>query len=146
MGPCERSEQGPWFQATFTPMSWHVYIIECKDGKLYTGITNNLERRIRDHNSGNGCRFTKYRIPVKLLHSEDCLTKSEALKREFKIKRQPREKKLELARNITRNTAKLMETAIKIHDSQLSSSRWWTFWMPVIGAFMGVLLAKIFIK
>jgi hypothetical protein len=43
-------------------------------------------------------------------------------------------------------TAKLMETAIKIHDSQLNSSRWWTFWMPVIGAFMGVLLAKFFTK
>lgn len=43
-------------------------------------------------------------------------------------------------------TAKLMETAIKIHDSQLNSSRWWTFWMPVIGAFMGALLAKFFTK
>jgi len=43
-------------------------------------------------------------------------------------------------------TAKLMETAIKIHDSQLDSSRWWTFWMPVIGAFMGVLFAKLFTK
>lgn len=43
-------------------------------------------------------------------------------------------------------TAKLMETAIKIHDSQLKSSRWWTFWMPVIGAFVGVLLAKFVTK
>ena len=43
-------------------------------------------------------------------------------------------------------TARLMETAIKIHDSQLNSSRWWIFWMPVLGAFMGVLLAKFFTK
>ena len=77
-------------------MPWFVYILECKDGKLYTGITNNLERRIKSHNSGNGCRFTKYRTPVKLLYSEDCLTKPDALKREARIKDLPREKKLGL--------------------------------------------------
>jgi len=77
-------------------MSWHTYIIECKDGKLYTGITNNLERRIKAHNSGNGGRFTKYRAPVKLRYSEDCPTKPEALKREAQIKHLPREKKLGL--------------------------------------------------
>jgi putative endonuclease len=49
-------------------MSWYVYNVECKDGKLYTGITNNLERKIKDHNSGNGYEFTKYRKPVKLLY------------------------------------------------------------------------------
>jgi len=77
-------------------MSWYVYIIECKDGKLYTGITTNLQRRIQNHNSGNGCRFTKYRTPVKLLYSEDNLTKSEALKREAVIKGLSRDKKLKL--------------------------------------------------
>ena len=77
-------------------MSWYVYIIECKDGKLYTGITNNLERRIRDHNSGNGCRFTKYRAPVELLYSEDCLTRQESLRREAQIKQLERVEKLAL--------------------------------------------------
>lgn len=78
------------------PMPWHVYIVECRDGLLYTGVTNNIEKRIRDHNRGNGCRFTRYRIPVKLLHNEEWLTKSEALKREAQIKGLPRREKLEL--------------------------------------------------
>ena len=77
-------------------MSWHVYIIECKDGLLYTGITNNLQRRIKAHNSGNGCRFTKYRIPVELVYSEEVTTKSQALRREAYIKSLPRKKKISL--------------------------------------------------
>lgn len=77
-------------------MLWYVYIIECKDRKLYTGITNNLTRRIKDHNSGNGCRFTKYRRPVRLLYSEEFSTKVEALRREVIIKGFTREKKLVL--------------------------------------------------
>jgi putative endonuclease len=80
-------------------MSWHVYIIQCKDSKLYTGITNNLKRRINAHNSGNGGRFTKYRVPVKLVYSEECLTKQEALKREAQIKRLERPQKLSLIRS-----------------------------------------------
>jgi putative endonuclease len=75
-------------------MPWHIYIIQCNDNKLYTGITTDLTRRIKEHNSGNGCRFTKYRTPVKLLYSEERLTRPEALKREIQIKRLPREKKL----------------------------------------------------
>ncbi|MFA5271940.1 MAG: GIY-YIG nuclease family protein [Candidatus Omnitrophota bacterium] len=75
---------------------WYVYIVECKDGKLYTGITNNLKNRIKQHNCGHGCRFTKYRIPVKLLHSENCDAKGEALSREAEIKGWTREDKLKL--------------------------------------------------
>lgn len=77
-------------------MSWQIYIIECKDGKLYTGITNNLNRRVKQHNSGNGGKFTKCRIPVKLLYSEKSSSRSAALKREVQIKRLPRPKKLKL--------------------------------------------------
>jgi len=77
-------------------MPWHIYIIKCKDGVFYTGITNNLARRVKAHNSGNGCRFTKYRAPVKLVHSEACLTRSDALKREARIKRLRRKEKLKL--------------------------------------------------
>ena len=77
-------------------MAWHIYIVECKDTKFYTGITNNLKRRVRDHNSGNGCRFTKYRFPVKLLYSEEVVTRSQALKREAHIKNLPKQKKIEL--------------------------------------------------
>jgi len=77
-------------------MPWHVYIIECRDKTLYTGITNNLEKRIKAHNCGNGGRFTKYRNPVELLYSEDCLNRPVALKREAQIKNYPRAKKLAL--------------------------------------------------
>ncbi|MCX5694338.1 MAG: GIY-YIG nuclease family protein [Candidatus Omnitrophica bacterium] len=75
---------------------WHVYIIECSDKTLYTGITNNLRRRIQEHNSGNGCRFTKFRRPLKLLHKEKFFSKIEALKREKEIKGLRRDKKLQL--------------------------------------------------
>lgn len=75
---------------------WYVYIIECKDGKLYTGITNNLDNRVKQHNHGRGCRFTKFRIPVKLLYNKECISKEEALHRESVIKGLTREKKLKL--------------------------------------------------
>lgn len=77
-------------------MSWYVYIIECKDTLFYTGITKDLERRVKEHNSGNGCRFTKYRAPVKLVHSEKVKSRPQALKREAEIKRLSRPKKLQL--------------------------------------------------
>jgi len=77
-------------------MTWHVYIIRCKDSLLYTGITNNLKRRIQAHNSGNGCRFTKYRTPVELLYNEECRNRPQALKREAQIKRLERPRKLAL--------------------------------------------------
>jgi len=81
-------------------MPWHVYIIRCRDSKLYTGITNNLQRRIKAHNSGNGGRFTSCRAPVELLYSEEVLNRPEALKREAAIKRLPRIKKLELTMRV----------------------------------------------
>jgi len=77
-------------------MKWFVYVIECKDSRLYTGITNDLDRRIKQHNRGQGCRFTKYRIPVKLVYSETCSSKGEALKREAEIKGWKKDRKLEL--------------------------------------------------
>jgi putative endonuclease len=75
---------------------WFVYIVECKDKKLYTGITNDIKRRIKQHNCGQGCRFTKYRNPVKLIHKEMHETKAEALKKEAAIKKLTRSKKLKL--------------------------------------------------
>ena len=77
-------------------MRWNIYIIECSDGKLYTGITSDLKRRVKQHNSGNGCKFTRCRIPVKLLYAEKASGRPEALKREAQIKKLPRQKKLEL--------------------------------------------------
>ncbi|MBU0710223.1 MAG: GIY-YIG nuclease family protein, partial [Candidatus Omnitrophica bacterium] len=65
---------------------WYLYLIECKDGKLYTGITNDLKRRMQQHNRGQGCRFTKVRFPVRLLHNEIYPSRQSALKREAEIK------------------------------------------------------------
>ncbi|MCX6340520.1 MAG: GIY-YIG nuclease family protein [Candidatus Aureabacteria bacterium] len=75
---------------------WHVYIIRCRDGTLYTGVTNDLERRINDHNRGTGCRYTRGRGPVKLLYRESFRSRSSALRREARIKALGREEKLML--------------------------------------------------
>lgn len=79
-------------------IAWYVYIVKCKDKKLYVGITNNVDKRIKLHNQGLACRFTKYRKPVKLIYKEECDTKSEARKRELEIKGYSKEKKLKLVR------------------------------------------------
>ncbi|MBN3038511.1 MAG: GIY-YIG nuclease family protein [Candidatus Omnitrophica bacterium] len=77
-------------------MDWQLYIVECKDGKFYTGITNDLDRRIKQHNRGQGCRFTKFRIPVKLIYNEVHPSRSSALKREAEIKGWKKGRKLKL--------------------------------------------------
>ena len=75
---------------------WYLYMIECKDSKLYTGITNDLDRRVKQHNCGKGCRFTKFRIPVRLIYKKVYSSKDEALKREAEIKGWRKDRKLEL--------------------------------------------------
>ncbi|MDD5633715.1 MAG: GIY-YIG nuclease family protein [Candidatus Omnitrophica bacterium] len=82
---------------------WHVYIIQCKDDKLYTGITNNLERRISEHNSGRGARFTRCRIPVKLVFFEQQSDRSTALRKEIELKKLKRSEKLSLVRLFKHN-------------------------------------------
>jgi putative endonuclease len=73
---------------------WCVYMVSCSDGTLYTGITNNLEKRIDAHNLGNdGARYTRSRRPVKLVYSENVDSKSAAAKLELRIKKLPRSKK-----------------------------------------------------
>ena len=76
---------------------WHVYMVRCGDGTLYTGITNDLEKRIKAHNSGkDGARYTRARRPVKLVYSEGVESKSAAAKLEYRIKTLTRSKKVEL--------------------------------------------------
>jgi len=65
---------------------WYCYIIECSDGTLYTGITNNIDVRISKHNSGRGAKYTRSRLPVVLKWSKSFETKSEASKEEWRIK------------------------------------------------------------
>ena len=79
-------------------LMWHIYIIQCKDSKLYTGITNDLNRRLAEHNSGHGGRFTKFRKPVKLVYCQEVPNRSEALKREAEIKKLSRSEKVDLVR------------------------------------------------
>ena len=67
--------------------SWFVYIVRCADNTLYTGITNDLDRRIAEHNSGDkGAKYTRSRIPVTLVYSESFTCRSDAAKREAAIK------------------------------------------------------------
>lgn len=77
-------------------MVWTVYILECADKTLYTGITNNLDSRITQHNLGQGAKYTRGRGPVKVLHTENVESRSEALKREIEIKALSRGDKLKL--------------------------------------------------
>jgi putative endonuclease len=67
-------------------MAWHVYIIECDDGSLYTGITTDLTKRLTAHNAGRGAKYTKSRRPVQLRYSEAAQDRSHASQREYAIK------------------------------------------------------------
>jgi len=78
-------------------MSYFVYILECSDNSLYTGITTNIEKRLNEHNtSPKGAKYTKARRPVKLVYQEASEDRSSASKREYAIKKFSRVKKLEL--------------------------------------------------
>lgn len=77
-------------------MQWVVYILECADGTLYTGITNDLDKRIAAHEDGTGAKYTKGRGPFKLLYREECENRSAASKRELAIKKLSRAEKMAL--------------------------------------------------
>ena len=77
--------------------TWCVYMVSCSDGTLYTGITNDLKKRIEAHNSGrDGARYTRARRPVKLVYADEGRSKSASARLEYRIKRLPRLKKKEL--------------------------------------------------
>jgi putative endonuclease len=75
---------------------WHLYIVECGDGSLYTGVTTDVDRRVREHQEGTGSRYTRTRPPVVLVHREECGSRSQALTRECAVKSLPRRRKDEL--------------------------------------------------
>lgn len=83
---------------------WFVYIVRCNDHSLYTGITNDLEKRITKHNSGKGAKYTKYKTPVTLIYSESSLDRSSASKREAQIKKLSRQEKLDLIKKFPNKT------------------------------------------
>ena len=79
---------------------WFVYILRCSDGSLYTGVTTDLMRRVSEHNNSNkGAKYTRTRLPVHLVWSAECGSRSEAMKREASIKKLNRPKKLLLVNN-----------------------------------------------
>ncbi len=77
-------------------MDWTVYILQCADGTLYTGITNDLERRVAEHEAGQGAKYTKGRGPFQLVYRERCEDRGLASKRESEIKSLDRKAKLAL--------------------------------------------------
>ena len=77
---------------------WFLYILRCEGGALYTGVTRDIPRRIREHAGGRGSKYLRSRTPLKLVHSESFRRKSSAFKREALIKSWSRAKKLELIR------------------------------------------------
>ena len=80
-------------------MIWVVYILRCADNTLYTGITNNLDNRIAQHNLGKGAKYTRGRGPVVLISYWEVEDKSAALKEEYRIKQLSKSQKLLLATN-----------------------------------------------
>ncbi|MCI5997838.1 MAG: GIY-YIG nuclease family protein [Peptoniphilaceae bacterium] len=87
-----------------------VYILKCADDTLYTGYTTDLKKRLKTHNSKLGAKYTRGRTPVKLVYFELCETKSEALKREKKIKKLKKSEKENMIQNFdTKNLFKYVE-------------------------------------
>ena len=95
------------------PEQWYLYILECNDGSFYTGVTPDIDRRIKTHNEGNGGRYTRSKLPVALIYSEAHLTKSEALKRELQIKGWSKKKKWALINQDLKNLKKLSKSSSK---------------------------------
>jgi len=75
---------------------WYVYILNCADDSFYTGMTSDIDRRLKEHNEKKGGRYTRLRTPVVLVYHETLPTRSRALKREAEIKTWPRAKKIAL--------------------------------------------------
>lgn len=77
-------------------MNNYTYILRCSDGTLYTGWTNDLEKRLAAHNEGRASKYTRTRLPVELVYRETFATKQEAMSREWHIKQMSREEKEKL--------------------------------------------------
>lgn len=96
---------------------YYVYIIKCKDGSLYTGITTNLERRVEEHNgSKKGARYTSARRPVRLVFQSSCRNRSEASKQEFQIKKMTRAVKLNLIKNFNSKKMNLKQLQVELRS------------------------------
>jgi len=71
------------------PPGWHVYVLRCADGTLYTGVARDVAARLKAHNAGKGARYTRGRLPVALVYTEAAAGRGAAQQREYRIKRLP---------------------------------------------------------
>lgn len=108
------NEANPQEQAAYT------YMVRCQDGSLYTGWTNNLEKRVKAHNEGKGAKYTRNRRPVELVYAEMHETKQEAMSREAKIKRFTKKEKEELAGSYQKSKK---SDSLKINDKNENSEK-----------------------
>ena len=89
---------------------WFLYILRCADDTLYTGITDDIPRRMAQHNAGKGAKYTRGRGPVELLYQEEFMNRGEASKREYQVHQMSRREKLELiSRNNTQTVTPVTE-------------------------------------
>lgn len=105
---------------------YYLYLLRCKDNTLYCGITNNIKRRIKEHNTSNfkSAKYTKIRRPVKLVYSEKYETLKESMQREREIKKWPKKKKIALISGALKNTAlsDIRHDFLKIADLQRANN------------------------
>ncbi len=80
--------------------NWAVYLLRCSDGALYCGVTNDVKKRLKTHNAGKASKFTRGRLPVKLAAVSGYLSKSEAMRKEYRIKRLPKSEKRKAIKGI----------------------------------------------
>ena len=107
-------------------MNWLVYLLRCADDTLYIGSTNDLEKRLADHNSGRGAKYTKGRAPCIVVKTIECDSKSEALKLEAQWKKVPRNKKADFEKEPKETELYLIEVRVKreyssVRDVEASS-------------------------
>ena len=88
-----------------TNKAWFLYLVRCADGSLYTGITNDVARRLKQHNAGTASHYTCSRLPVALIYQELQASRSVALKRELTVKAMSRKAKESLTRGTITRTA-----------------------------------------
>lgn len=93
----QKQAQGPKPKRRSSRKPWFLYIVKCRNGALYTGVTNDVDRRIRMHNNGRGSRYTRANRPVELVYQEPCIDKIAALVRECAVKALSKPQKEKLA-------------------------------------------------
>ena len=81
---------------------WVVYLVECSDGSLYCGVSNNIEKRLATHNAGKGAKYTRSRLPVVLQVVAGAMSRSAALKLEYQVKQQRKNEKVKYLRQFCR--------------------------------------------